>query len=177
MRWTSEELADYMRRQGGGRESLLQAEAERVGRQGLADDKTESMIQQEGVRQARLLMQANGYDPRLLFSIPNGAHIRNAEVQGGRLVGEGLVAGVPDLFLAVQRQNISPEGQHWLSGGLWIEVKRPGQWLRKEQDEIMTLLISQGFNGVVCHSPQEIVEHVISYLGITPSGDRSGPTG
>lgn len=51
---------------------------------------------------------------RWLHSVPNGAHVTKA--QAGKLLAEGLRAGVPDLFLDVARR-----GYH----GLRIELKVP----------------------------------------------------
>lgn len=98
-------------------------------------------------------------DARLLFAIPNGAFLGGGKLgarRGGRLKGEGLVAGVPDLFLAV------PRGEE---AGLFIEMKRSrgGVW-RDDQQEMAGLLINQGYGFVLCYGWEEAAKEITEYL-------------
>jgi len=90
---------------------------------------------------------------RLLFSIPNGA--RRTRWERSVAVSEGLVSGVPDLFLAVARH-----GKH----GLWIEMKngKAGR-LSVHQREMIAALEAEGYACVVCHSMLEFQKAVQDY--------------
>ena len=90
----------------------------------------------------------------LLIAIPNGGQ-RDVRV-ARKLKAEGVVAGVPDLFLAVAR------GQ---SHGLWIEMKngKAGR-VSEHQYYMLDALAQQGYKGVVCRTFEEFREKVQGYL-------------
>lgn len=90
----------------------------------------------------------------LLIAIPNGGQ-RDVRV-ARKLKAEGVVAGVPDLFLAVAR------GQ---SHGLWIEMKngKAGR-VSEHQHYMLDALARQGYKGVVCRTFDEFWQIVNSYL-------------
>lgn len=90
----------------------------------------------------------------LLIAIPNGGQ-RNVRV-ARKLKAEGVVAGVPDLFLAVAR------GQ---SHGLWIEMKngKAGR-VSEHQHYMLDALERQGFKGVVCRTFDEFMKEINEYL-------------
>ena len=87
---------------------------------------------------------------RLLFAIPNGGQ-RNVIV-ARKLKAEGVVAGVPDLFLAVKRGGY---------GGLFIEMKNgTAGKLSETQKTMCDLLQTAGYKIAVCRSFEEF-EHTI----------------
>lgn len=90
----------------------------------------------------------------LLIAIPNGGQ-RDVRV-ARKLKAEGVVAGVPDLFLAVAR------GQ---SHGLWIEMKngKAGR-VSEHQHYMIDALARQGYKGVVCRTFDEFRDKVQNYL-------------
>ena len=90
----------------------------------------------------------------LLIAIPNGGQ-RDVRV-ARKLKAEGVVAGVPDLFLAVAR------GQ---SHGLWIEMKngKAGR-VSEHQHYMLDALERQGYKGVVCRTFDEFRDKVQEYL-------------
>lgn len=92
----------------------------------------------------------------LLIAIPNGGQ-RDVRV-ARKLKAEGVVAGVPDLFLAVAR------GQ---SHGLWIEMKngKAGR-VSEHQHYMLDALARQGYKGVVCRTFDEFREIIKSYMNI-----------
>lgn len=95
-----------------------------------------------------------GYDPRLLFAIPNGRMMPKAT--RGRLKAEGGRAGVPDLKLAVARNGVH---------GLYIEMKRRGG--RKPEDTQLSyheLLRAQGYRVVACFGADEARAVILGYL-------------
>ena len=90
----------------------------------------------------------------LLIAIPNGGQ-RDVRV-ARKLKAEGVVAGVPDLFLAVAR------GQ---SHGLWIEMKngKAGR-VSEHQHYMLDALARQGYKGMVCRTFDEFRDKVQNYL-------------
>ena len=86
-----------------------------------ADD--EHIIQREIVRALR----ADGF---LVFAIPNGG--RRNIVLATRLKAEGVMAGVPDLFVADY-------------GGFFLEVKTKTGKLSAAQDEMAQALFKRNF--------------------------------
>lgn len=92
----------------------------------------------------------------LLIAIPNGGQ-RDVRV-ARKLKAEGVVAGVPDLFLAIAR------GQ---SHGMWIEMKngKAGR-VSEHQHYMLYALARQGYKGIVCRTFDEFREAVNSYMHI-----------
>lgn len=98
-------------------------------------------------------MQYSEY-AHLLIAIPNGGQ-RDVRV-ARKLKAEGVVAGVPDLFLAV------PTSKH---AGLWIEMKNGSAGrVSEHQHYMLDALARQGYKGVVCRTFDEFWQIVNSYL-------------
>lgn len=93
------------------------------------------------------------YPQYLLFHVPNGGR-RNAR-EAAFLKLEGVVAGIPDLFLAVGRH-----GFH----GLFIEMKAGRNTATPAQKEMMERLYRAGYSCVVCRSFEEFRDEVMKYL-------------
>lgn len=92
-------------------------------------------------------------DARNIFAIPNGGVRSIATAR--RLKGEGVLAGVPDLFLPVAR------GQHH---GLFLEVKTEKGRLSPAQASLCDYLKGQGYRVEVVRSVAQGVELVTGYL-------------
>lgn len=114
--------------------------------------------------QAALLRRVRdraGVDPAavdlaLLFAIPNGGDRHPAVA--AKLRAEGVLPGVPDLFLAVARG-----GAH----GLFVEMKRRhGGRLSPEQAQIHTWLREQGYRVEVCAGADAAWAVLCAYLGL-----------
>ncbi|MFZ5989439.1 MAG: VRR-NUC domain-containing protein [Bacillota bacterium] len=98
-----------------------------------------------------------------IFAIPNGAKLpwrRNKKGQrycpeALRLLEEGMKSGVPDIFLP------KPKGD-W--HGLFIEMKRAGNKVTKEQDEFIDYLVSQKYRCRICFSFEEAQVTILDYL-------------
>jgi len=88
-----------------------------------------------------------------LFAIPNGG-ARDA-ITGSRLKAEGVRAGILDLMLAVKRG---------LQGGLFIEMKKRGNYASAEQKEVMHYLSIAGYSSIICHSADEAISAIEAYL-------------
>jgi hypothetical protein len=90
----------------------------------------------------------------LLFAIPNGG--RRDAITGARLRDEGVLAGVPDLMLAVPAHG---------KAGLFIEVKAPkGGRVSRTQMEVMAKLEASGYAVAVAKGSREIIESIERYL-------------
>lgn len=94
------------------------------------------------------------YPHHLLYAVPNGG--QRSVVTAAKLKAEGVVAGVPDLFLAV------PKGE---AHGLYIEMKNGRKGVVSEvQRSVMAMLEAQGYRCAVCRSFDDFREAVEEYL-------------
>jgi hypothetical protein len=108
----------------------------------------ESAIQQSCVRWFRL--QYPGY---ILFAIPNGG--ARSKTEGAIMKGEGVLAGVADLFLAL------PSGVYH---GLFVEMKAGKGRQSPAQKAFEKLAIMSGYMYVVCRSLEEFIGTIDNYL-------------
>lgn len=109
----------------------------------------EARLQQACVRWYRLTHR----DYPVLFHIPNGGR-RNAR-EAAHFKAEGVVAGVPDLFLA------APRGGY---AGLFIEMKAGRNTESEQQKKVRALLEQAGYRCTICRSLDEFVQVVDGYL-------------
>lgn len=76
----------------------------------------------------------------LIFATPNGG--ARSQATAGRLKVEGVVAGIPDLFIPAWR--------------LWIEMKRRKNGIvSKDQKEAIKYLASVGYSCIVCKGAED----------------------
>lgn len=116
---------------------------------------TEHMEQRTVVEWARMQGRNTSRYPglALLYAIPNGGGRSKAEA--GRLKAEGVLKGVPDIFLP------APVGPYH---GLYIEMKRTkGAKMSKEQRDMATALLAQGYAVEVCYGADEAIEAIMRY--------------
>ena len=118
----------------------------------------ESTMQRACVRWFRIKFDPMGFS---LFSIPNGGKLggrtskKGFSIQAAIMVGEGMTAGVADLFLSLPRC-----GLH----GLYIEMKTPvGVW-EKTQQQFAIRQIDNGYGYVLCRSQNYFEKVVQDYL-------------
>jgi len=112
----------------------------------------ETYEQQEFVKYARMIMKDEYRN--LLFSIPNEA--KRSMSTASRMKAEGMVAGVPDLFLAIS------SGEYH---GLFIEMKRINRAVVSDSQKIMIeLLKDQGFKVVICEGSVSAMDEFRAYL-------------
>lgn len=88
----------------------------------------------------------------LLWHTPNGG-TRNV-VEAMNLKRMGARPGVPDLFLAVARNG----------HGLFVEMKLPTGKESEKQIYMRELLVAQGYVVKVCHSANDAVTAIRTYL-------------
>jgi hypothetical protein len=89
------------------------------------------------------------YPNVLIFAIPNGG--ARSKATAGRLKVEGVVAGVPDLFV--------PEWH------LWVEMKRiKGGKVSDEQFGMIDYLQSVGYRAIVCKGAEDAKAQILEFL-------------
>lgn len=108
--------------------------------------------------QKRLIEACRQIEPsfpelRSLYAIPNGGH-RNIIV-ARKLKAEGVRAGVPDLCLPIS------DG---IFNALYIEMKRPGGSVSKEQRMMHAELERWGNHVIVCFSAQTALDALVRYI-------------
>jgi hypothetical protein len=94
------------------------------------------------------------YPDVLIFAIPNGG--QRSITEAVRLKAEGVLAGVPDLFLAKAGES---------SHGLFIEMKRvKGGKISAKQQSVMEVLKHEGYAVLVAYGCDEAWPYVEQYL-------------
>ena len=88
-----------------------------------------------------------------LFAVPNGG-IRN-KVTAGKLKAEGVTAGVSDLILLHRNSRF---------GGLLIEMKTAHGRQSEAQKLWQKEVEEAGYKYVVCHSIEEFINEINTYL-------------
>jgi hypothetical protein len=109
---------------------------------------TEHEVQRDLVKWCREV-----YPWVILFSIPNGGQ-RNI-VTARRLKEEGVLPGVPDLFLA------KPVGHY---AGLFLEIKKIGGRISKAQQQMTVKLAKAGYAVRVPRGLEEGKKAIQDYL-------------
>lgn len=91
---------------------------------------------------------------KVTFSIPNGGKrdLRFAK----RLQREGMRAGIPDLFMAYPSKDYH---------GLFIEFKKKGGRLSKEQAAKIEEFSNVGYKVIVCYSLEAAIDETKLYVG------------
>ena len=90
-----------------------------------------------------------------LFAIPNGG--QRSKTTGAKLKAEGVVAGVPDLFLAVGNHNYH---------GLFIEIKYGRNTCSEVQSEIHLILKQSRYKVEVCYTLESFMQIICDYMGV-----------
>lgn len=104
------------------------------------------MVISEHLEQAHLVMWfRRTYPDTLIFAIPNGG--MRSKSQAMKLKVEGVVPGIPDLFV--------PEWK------LWIEMKKvKGGVVSKEQQAMIKYLQSVGYDVIVGHGAEDAINQL-----------------
>jgi hypothetical protein len=97
----------------------------------------------------------------LLFAIPNGGQRHKAVA--GKLWGEGVKSGVPDVLLPV---GLFSKGDGEYYGGLFIEMKVGRNKPTENQLWWHEQLRECGYKVVVCYSWLEAQRVICEYLGV-----------
>ena len=90
------------------------------------------------------------YPGVLIFAIPNGGH-RN-KITAAKLKAEGVVKGVPDLFIPEER--------------LFVEMKREkGGRLSPEQRDLILYFYECGYKCFVCKGAEDAKKQITEAMG------------
>lgn len=104
--------------------------------------------------QARVVQFVKTFYPDvLIFSVPNGAAV--SAVNRIRLSKEGLLAGIPDLFILEPRKGFN---------GLMIEFKTLTGKTSKEQDNLIIKLSKRGYLVYVARSHTTAIKIIEDYI-------------
>lgn len=112
----------------------------------------ESILQQSCVKYLRFKFPAL---KNLFFAIPNGG-IRS-KIEAGIMQAEGVLPGVPDLFLAYPR----PQKKLY---GLFVEVKSSKGRVTPYQRYMHNVLETMGYKCVVIRNIDEFIKEVNDYI-------------
>lgn len=113
---------------------------------------TESKMQQQIIKWARAC-EFIYPELKLLHSIPNGAAVSANNRK--RLVSEGLLKGIPDMFLPVPRGTFH---------GFYIELKTEKGRLSTDQKVVIEMLKRQGFKVEIIKDFHDAVNQIENYL-------------
>ena len=114
--------------------------------------------QPEAIEQAKVIAWARANENNypylwMLHSSLNGLkRTKNAQ---GKAKQQGMLSGVPDLFLPVKNNNFV---------GLYIEMKSTKGRVSVEQSRYLKCAAENGYSVVVCYSAVEAINTIKSYL-------------
>ena len=113
----------------------------------------ESAHQQQVIEWARMASRSAKYPMlEMLHCSLNG--VKLSKSQAGIAKGQGMLSGVPDLFLPV------PRGKYH---GLYIEMKHSTNTLTDNQKKFLQNAANVGFAVSVCYSAQEAIKRIEDY--------------
>ena len=113
----------------------------------------ESAHQQQVIEWARMASRSAKYPMlEMLHCSLNG--VKLSKPQAGIAKGQGMLSGVPDLFLPV------PRGKYH---GLYIEMKHGDNTLTENQKKFLQNAANVGFAVSVCYSAQEAIKRIEDY--------------
>ena len=124
---------------------------------------SESKIQQSFVTLIREIVVNRFPELRWLHSIPNGLHLPN-KVSAARAKREGLLAGIPDIFLPLPRDNYH---------GLYLEFKKGKNPQSEAQKRFQCYCVEQGYEYHVVRSVQTALQVTEAYCAL-PRPVRAG---
>ena len=132
-----------------------------IAKQPTIKPRTKRNAQPEAIEQAKVIAWARANENNypylwMLHSSLNG--VKMTKAQAGRAIAQGMLSGVPDLFLPVRRGGYA---------GLYIEMKWGKNTTTPNQKTYKADVESQGFLAKVCYSAKEAIEVIQKYYGVT----------
>lgn len=114
--------------------------------------------QPEAIEQERVIKWARDNENNypflwLLHSSLNG--VKLSKNQAGRAKTQGMLSGVPDLFLPVPKK-----GFH----GLFIEMKSQQGRVSVSQSRFLSVTNELGYQSIVCYLSEDAIEKIKEYL-------------
>ena len=113
--------------------------------------------QPEAIEQAKVIAWARASERnypylQLLHCSLNG--VKMTKAQAGRAIAQGMLSGVPDLFLPVPKN-----GYH----GLFIEMKYGSNKVTENQEKFLQNAANAGYAVSVCYSANEAIKRIEDY--------------
>ena len=128
-----------------------------IAKQPTIKPRTKRNAQPEAIEQAKVIAWARANENNypylwMLHSSLNG--VKMTKAQAGRAIAQGMLSGVPDLFLPVPKN-----GYH----GLFIEMKYGSNKVTENQEKFLQNAANVGFAVSVCYSAQEAIKRIEDY--------------
>ena len=119
--------------------------------------RTKRNAQPESIEQAKVIAWARANENNypylwMLHSSLNG--VKMTKAQAGRAIAQGMLSGVPDLFLPVPKN-----GYH----GLFIEMKYGSNKVTENQEKFLQNAANVGYAVSVCYSANEAIKRIEDY--------------
>ena len=119
--------------------------------------RTKRNAQPEAIEQAKVIAWARANENNypylwMLHSSLNG--VKMTKAQAGRAIAQGMLSGVPDLFLPVPKN-----GYH----GLFIEMKYGSNKVTESQEKFLQNAANVGYAVSVCYSANEAIKRIEDY--------------
>ena len=128
-----------------------------IAKQPTIKPRTKRNAQPEAIEQAKVIAWARANERNypylwMLHSSLNGLkRTKNAQ---GKAKQQGMLSGVPDLFLPVKNNNFV---------GLYIEMKSTKGRVSVEQSRYLKCAAENGYSVVVCYSANEAIKRIEDY--------------
>ena len=128
-----------------------------IAKQPTIKPRTKRNAQPEAIEQAKVIAWARANENNypylwMLHSSLNG--VKMTKAQAGRAIAQGMLSGVPDLFLPVPKN-----GYH----GLFIEMKYGSNKVTENQEKFLQNAANVGYSVVVCYSANEAIKRIEDY--------------
>mgnify|MGYP003428651309 FL=1 len=128
-----------------------------IAKQPTIKPRTKRTAQPEAIEQAKVIAWARANENNypylwMLHSSLNG--VKMTKAQAGRAIAQGMLSGVPDLFLPVPKN-----GYH----GLFIEMKYGSNKVTESQEKFLQNAANVGYAVSVCYSANEAIKRIEDY--------------
>ena len=128
-----------------------------IAKQPTIKPRTKRNAQPEAIEQAKVIAWARANENNypylwMLHSSLNG--VKMTKAQAGRAIAQGMLSGVPDLFLPVPKN-----GYH----GLFIEMKYGSNKVTENQEKFLQNAANAGYAVSVCYSANEAIKRIEDY--------------
>ncbi len=128
-----------------------------IAKQPTIKPRTKRNAQPEAIEQAKVIAWARANENNypylwMLHSSLNG--VKMTKAQAGRAIAQGMLSGVPDLFLPVPKN-----GYH----GLFIEMKYGSNKVTENQEKFLQNAANVGYAISVCYSANEAIKRIEDY--------------
>ena len=129
-----------------------------IAKQPTIKPRTKRNAQPEAIEHAKVIAWARANERnypylQLLHCSLNG--VKMTKAQAGRAIAQGMLSGVPDLFLPVKSNYFN---------GLYIEMKSAKGRVGVEQSRFLKCAAENGYSVVVCYSAVDAINTIKAHL-------------